>query len=265
MYKSINLVGYKTTGKVNMGKEQTELMLNIFIKLMGQYYKPISIDKKEYLYTHDFKTKGYEKESWGVGLKLMEHSYIGNQVMNAVEYLLSPEGSWYKTRIVWAGDYAEGEPERELNEQNERPNLYMIMENEGTKLIPPTKSIRRKYKYLVNHTKKIAIDLTTIEKDSNGYRIHPLSLLTAEGNGLGGGDYGGGDSRVGTWARDVISMEKEVPEGYELDDDATFKARSEHDDPYDQMPDINRQREQDWLDQHGYASKKDWEESEGLI
>lgn len=43
------------------------------------------------------------------------------------------------------------------------------------------------------------------------------------------------------------------------------KARSEHDDPYDQMPDINRQREQDWLDQHGYASKKDWEESEGLI
>lgn len=189
---------------------------------MGQYYKPISIDKKEYLYTHDFKCKGYEGESWGVGLKLMEHSYIGNPVMNAVERLLSPKGSWYKTRIVWGGDYAEGEPDRELNEYKEKPNWYQIVETEGTKLVPATRSVRGIYKYLVNHTKKVAIDLTKIRKDNAGYRVHPLSLLTAEGNGLGGGDYGGGDSRVGTWARDVISMEKEVPEGYELDDDATF-------------------------------------------
>ena len=45
--------------------------------------------------------------------------------------------------------------------------------------------------------------------------IHPLPLLTAEGNGRGGGDYYGSDMElVGTWARDVISVERQVPEGY---------------------------------------------------
>ena len=42
--------------------------------------------------------------------------------------------------------------------------------------------------------------------------LHPLSLLTAEGNGRGGGDYNGPNmDMVGTWARDVISMENEAP------------------------------------------------------
>ena len=42
-----------------------------------------------------------------------------------------------------------------------------------------------------------------------------IHLLTAEGNGRGGGDYNGPDLElVGTWARDVISVEGLVPEGY---------------------------------------------------
>lgn len=185
---------------------------------MGQYYKPISLDKKEYLYTHDFKHKGYEGESWGQGLKLMEHSYIGNPVLNAVESLLTPKGSWYKTRIVWGGDYADGEPDRELDEYDRHPNWYQIMETEGTKLIPPTRSVRGKYKYLTNHDKKVVIDLTGVKKDGGGWKIHPLSLLTAEGNGLGGGDYSGNDEElVGTWARDVISLEDHIPEGYDIE------------------------------------------------
>jgi hypothetical protein len=40
-------------------------------------------------------------------------------------------------------------------------------------------------------------------------------LLTAEGNGRGGGDFEGiGEKFVGTWARDIISVEKELPKGY---------------------------------------------------
>jgi len=57
---------------------------------MGQYYKPISIDKMTFLYSHDY----------GNGLKLMEHSYIGNNLVNTVESLLAPDGEWYKNRIV---------------------------------------------------------------------------------------------------------------------------------------------------------------------
>ena len=55
----------------------------------------------------------------------------------------------------------------------------------------------------MNHTKKVYVK-------KNG-RFHPLSLLTAEGNGSGGGDYYGPNiDMVGTWARDIISMEDEV-------------------------------------------------------
>jgi hypothetical protein len=41
-------------------------------------------------------------------------------------------------------------------------------------------------------------------------------LLTAEGNGRGGGDYNGENKeQIGIWARDIISSEKEKPEEYE--------------------------------------------------
>jgi hypothetical protein len=71
------------------------------------------------------------------------------------------------------------------------------------------------YTYIVNHTKKVYV-----KKNNEMYIVaseqlvfHPLALLTAEGNGRGGGDYNGPNKdMVGTWARDVISMENEAPD-----------------------------------------------------
>ena len=154
---------------------------------MGQYYKPISLDKKEYVYSHAYNN----------GLKLMEHSYIGNSFMKVIENLLAKNGRWYKTRLVWAGDYAD-------NEKGFDTNLYNLVMKE----IRPTK--KEYYRYIVNHSKKIYIDKRGIRKSVNGWKIHPLSLLTTEGNGRGGGDFYGEDDRIGTWARDVISMENSV-------------------------------------------------------
>lgn len=65
---------------------------------MGQYYKAINLDKREFLSPHKYDN----------GAKLMEHSYLENNLLNAVERLLSPNGSWYKTRLVWGGDYMDG-------------------------------------------------------------------------------------------------------------------------------------------------------------
>ena len=49
-------------------------------------------------------------------------------------------------------------------------------------------------------------------KDWEGAKIHPLPLLTCEGNGRGGGDFRGDEKGiVGSWARDVISVEKTNP------------------------------------------------------
>ena len=47
-----------------------------------------------------------------------------------------------------------------------------------------------------------------------GAKIHPLPLLTCEGNGRGGGDFSGENEFVGSWARDVVSIEFDAPEGF---------------------------------------------------
>lgn len=165
---------------------------------MGQYYKPVNVEKKEFVYSHVYDA----------GLKLMEHSYIGNHFVEAVEQLLMPTGAWHKASIVWAGDYAD-------HEAGAEENLYTLAE---TELKPESKPRPLEFHYLVNYTKREVVDLNTIEKDEDeyGFRIHPLPLLTCEGNGRGGGDFHGQDARIGTWARDSIGIEEGIPEGFSL-------------------------------------------------
>ena len=158
---------------------------------MGQYYKPISVDKMQHLYSHDY----------GNGLKLMEHSYIGNNFVNTVESLLAPGGEWYKNRLVWAGDYAD-------EETDSKDNLYTQV-GEGS--IKPEEAEKESGRYIVNHTKREFVDKDIVPKDEEGWKIHPLPLLTCEGNGRGGGDYREDNSHTGDWARDEISIEKEKP------------------------------------------------------
>lgn len=193
---------------------------------MGQYYKPVSLDRKEFLYTHDFKSRLKRADGKfiyvGEGLKLMEHSYIGNKIMNAVENMIIPNGRWYKNRLVWAGDYADHEKGYKKSLEGYDVNIYSIMEKEGTKIKPSCRKVNKKYHYLTNHTRKVVIDLSLIKEDASGYKIHPLSLLLAEGNGRGGGDFRGEDSRIGLWARDVISLEENLTDGYQLEDDSQF-------------------------------------------
>ena len=85
---------------------------------MGQYYIVIFLAEKnttdkEYirLYIEPFR--------YGTGNKLMEHSYVENKMLKSVETLLCPEGIFYKSRVVWAGDYAEDEEEVEDEDYNE--------------------------------------------------------------------------------------------------------------------------------------------------
>jgi hypothetical protein len=52
--------------------------------------------------------------------------------------------------------------------------------------------------------------------------------MTAEGNGRGGGDIYEAPSFVGSWARDVISVEEAVP-GVENFQEIVFDLREERD------------------------------------
>ena len=165
---------------------------------MGQYYKPVSIDKKEWVLSHDYDN----------GLKLMEHSYIGNTFVEIVEILLTEINGWYKNRIVWAGDCAD-------NEKHKKKNLYELIGKDKNIIKPVVRKLDKKYRYLCNHSKKEFVDKRKIKKDKNDYKINPLPLLTCEGNGRGGGDFRGEDERIGAWARDIISLEEKAPIGYE--------------------------------------------------
>ncbi len=185
-----------------------------------------------FAYSHDF----------GSGLKLMEHSWMKNDFVGFIESLLTNGSAFYKSPIVWAGDYADEEafdtiPKAvidkliedgcELEELKERgATLYSIARQSAPKLTPNTRQIgdfkilpMTKTKYLVNHDKKQFVDKTKVPKDADGWRIHPLPLLTCDGNLRGGGDYfsENGKEFVGSWARDIISVESEkadIPKDY---------------------------------------------------
>lgn len=176
---------------------------------MGQGYNAIILaDKRNSADAETIRTWVHPHE-FNNGYKLMEHSYIGNNFVEAVEYLLSPLGMFYKSRLVWAGDYADAEPETD-------ENLYVISSNEQNdgKKSHPQRYDMSQYRFIVNHTKKQYVDKNL--ELTGRFDIHPLPLLTAEGNGRGGGDYKGDDMElVGTWARDIISLELETPLGYE--------------------------------------------------
>jgi len=165
---------------------------------MGQYYlivilaeKSDKSDKSDKEYIRTYLDPGM----YNNGMKLTEHSYIGNNFMNIIENLIGPNGMFYKSRLVWAGDYAD-------NESNSDKNLHKMCEAKSPFV---SRDPNVSYTYIVNHTKKVYI------KKNSSMDLHPLSLLTAEGNGRGGGDYYGPNiDMVGSWARDVISMENEA-------------------------------------------------------
>jgi hypothetical protein len=167
---------------------------------MGQYYKIIFLADTKHS-GKEIIRMWLEPFRYRNGSKLMEHSYIGNEMMTQIEYLLSVDGMFYKGRIVWAGDYAD--PEDGLKE-----NLHQLAVENGTYQAPRATNMTT-YRYIVNHTKKQYVDKSTCGI------IHPLALLVAEGNERGGGDYYGANTELcGTWARHVISMEHTIPEDY---------------------------------------------------
>jgi len=167
---------------------------------MGQYYKPINLDSMEWLYSHEYDRNG---------LKLMEHSWIGNPFVGAVMTLLSPGNKWHKKPLVWCGDYYDEEGEE---------NYYALVEDRN-KLsdIESMTEEKQLNSIIVNHTKKMYVVCKELRKNGYGWRINPLPLLTALGNDRGGGDYCNNNTdfdKVGIWARDIISVESSIPKRY---------------------------------------------------
>lgn len=164
---------------------------------MGQYYKAVLLANDASSITAYFTSWDY-----GNGSKLMEHSWIGNEFVEAVERALTAP-----TRVAWAGDYADREPGTALN-------LYKLANDSMKALVPEPVPVGR---YVINHDKRTYVDKDTVSANASEFRIHPLPVLTVEGNGRGGGDLYdaiGDFTLVGTWARDRITVSDTVPDGY---------------------------------------------------
>lgn len=176
---------------------------------MGQYYTGIILDNKvegerEKIRLH------LSSYTYGSGAKLMEHSWMKNPFVQTFEKLLTRRGGHYKSRVVWAGDYADEEPGLVRVDGEERQqNLYDMCSDES-EIKPEAVKSTASYPYIVNHTKKQFVDKKKTPS-VDGWRIHPLPLLTCEGNGRGSGDFHGESPLIGAWARDVISVEKTNP------------------------------------------------------
>ena len=158
----------------------------------------------------------------GQGLKLMEHSWLGNALCNLVEFLLLPGNAWHMKPVVWAGDYADGEPDKTYNYldrdgetiRTHEENLYDFCNEDNKYTVTKNNKPLKRYRYILNHTTKQFVDKTKVPKDTDGWQMHPLPLLTCEGNGNGSGDFRGDSNIVGSWARHVISVDSNVPADY---------------------------------------------------
>lgn len=206
---------------------------------MGQYYMPTLIAKDgtiSTLYSHDYDN----------GLKLMEHSYIGNTFVSAVCTQI-----WKKpTKLAWIGDYSDDPwegPYTERISQEDFNELYRNVwgdEREQFYIYPKPygySTLKNRRRYLVNHTTKEYVDLESYIEENKWHKrseyrrrrdgwviakpyeydvcIHPLPLLTACGNGRGGGDYYDCFSdyeKVGSWAFCEIELTGIEPSGYNL-------------------------------------------------
>jgi hypothetical protein len=179
---------------------------------MGQYYKPV-FKRKGRITVCDNYLEGEEYN----GMKLMEHSYYGNRWVDTIATKL------YKTKcnVAWIGDYSDN-PDELFWEHQEDITYDFVWGKEKRRTRLPYDAIGLKDKFLINHTKKLYINMGKYIKkaeDKDGYVIHPLPLLTAVGNGKGGGDYWGiYEELVGTWAWDTLSIEDKPLKDYkELD------------------------------------------------
>ena len=164
--------------------------------------------------------------TWGTGMKLMEHSYYGVNMVRGVVELLKKEFNGF--RFVWAGDYAdETIGDRNIydvgsDEDNPVMDFVSLLDTTTAKdyFGHDVHVLPDKYgeaKYLLNYDKKVAVKLSPNPREE--YPIHPLPLLTAESNGCGGGDYYSktGASLVGSWKYDHLGASDELPEGFTIE------------------------------------------------
>jgi hypothetical protein len=202
---------------------------------MGQYFVVVILDEKNNIITY-----------FDIG-KLMCSAIYGDNTINEIYKYICPESKYYnKCKVIWSGDYADN--------FNGKQNLYQIVTNPENNIkhglidnqvfvatnldtgvvethswgaIAGSSDIYKNYRYLINHTQKLYVDLIDDKKKlfyyvgsrDDAYIPHPLPLLVCEGNGRGLGDYYAAQGAMNThlcgkWIHNNITIENNIPFGY---------------------------------------------------
>ena len=128
--------------------------------------------------------------------------------MYAVQTLLALDGG---LRLVWAGDYADPEPDLDVNLYYlTEPRHFLRFAGLVCADVEPNVTLPQGRKpgvfgYVCNADKRQYIENLTLAIDDTGWRRTPLPILTAEG-GLATPA-----ARVGSWARDRIYYSERHP------------------------------------------------------
>jgi len=178
---------------------------------MGAYYEATLTANKKH--TEDYVGKLTEGEPFRVnthdvdsnGLKLMEHSYIGNSYVSHIMGLIEDN----PTNVIWLCDYSEDETYTWDTVQEVETN-----EMEVKRLASRN---HRENGFIINHTTNEYISLKTYKRlfaeHSNEWAINPLPILTnSEVGSMGGGDLHTEESLRGLWRNHLVSYSKSLGE-----------------------------------------------------
>ena len=179
--------------------------------IIMQFFRFVNVDKKEKCERNFYP------------LMLTDYSYIGDEYCNDILSLLSDE--WQGDRVLHIGDYASQNDntntEKVISEINKKFNykfsIYSYAETFND-VVPSNE--KKQIRYVYNLDKKEYLDLYHQPIINIGYsfsevhflKYNSFALLTACGNGLGGGDYDGCNvEEVGKWAGDhFVASEKKL-------------------------------------------------------
>lgn len=129
------------------------------------------------------------------------------------DYSSDDEYSWFwnmQHDFVWNWIWDE-QNQKIIKPEIFNPKPFKLIET----LIPGIKT----NKYLVNHTTRQYLDIDKYIHNCGMVLdcLHPVVMLTAVGNGLGGGDYDTdaiSADKVGIWAWDDLNIRGKIPKGY---------------------------------------------------
>lgn len=174
---------------------------------MGQYYSLVNVSKD----------KGMSPGDYGSGIKMGEHSQVGDSFLYEVFHLLKDE--WKGDVFYHSGDYAEGFPENIsptrtkymggiLEKVNYNDDDWFEKEGKKIEDEKPLWEELCKTFVLVNYDLDLYCDIDGCPKRPSGWHICPLPLLLCDSDVIAGGDLVPYDFQYkNSWAYTRIGLE----------------------------------------------------------